>query len=179
MSYSASEFQQRFPSIAANLDAAEIGIFLSIVVPTENTAGDVLIRCGAHNDTMYMVWKGLLAISIEAGEKKLLLGEASDGKWVGETALIDPGPAMETVVAEKQSTLLALSHDGFLKLREDHAKIASALLKALSFNLANRLRQTRQFLKEIDDDAYTVEKTGENKDSWLTALGKAFLGVSE
>ncbi len=179
MSDNSNEFEQHFPLIAAHLDSSGVEIFTRALVPVEATAGDVLISSGVESDTLYLIRKGLLAISIEADGKKLLLGEAGEGKWVGEITMLYPGPATTTVVAEEDSALLALSYDAFEKLREDHLKVASSLLKALSLDLTNRLRLSRQLLVKINEDQYFVENAGADKKDRLAALGRALMGLSE
>lgn len=178
MSYNPSEFKQHFPSIATHLGPTGIEIFTRTLVPTEATAGDVLISCGARSDTLYLIWQGLLAISIEADSKNLLLGEAHDGSWVGEITMIEPDSATTTVIAKEDSTLLALSNDGFERLRNHHPKVASSLLKVLSLDLANRLRSSRQLLIKISEDQYFVESTGDRQEDRLVALGRMLMGLS-
>ncbi|MDH3671467.1 MAG: cyclic nucleotide-binding domain-containing protein [Gammaproteobacteria bacterium] len=178
MSYNRSEFKQHFPSIAAHLGPTGIEIFTHALVPTEAAAGDVLISCGARSDTLYLIRQGLLAISIEADGNKLSLGEVGGGSWVGEITMIEPGSATTTVIAKQDSVLLALSNDGFETLRKDHPKVASSLLKALSLDLANRLRSTRQLLIKISEDQYFVESTGNKKEDRLAALGRTLMGLS-
>ena len=178
MSYNPSEFKQHFPSIATHLGPTGIEIFTRALVPTEATAGDVLISCGARSDTLYLIWQGLLAISIEADSKNLLLGEVGGGSWVGEITMIEPDSATTTVIAKEDSTLLALSNDGFERLRNHPPKVASSLLKVLSMDLANRLRSSRQLLIKISEDQYFVESTGDRQEDRLVALGRMLMGLS-
>ncbi len=177
MSYSHSEFKRRFPAIAGYLDLRDIEILGRALVPIEVAAGDVLITCGMKSDTLYLIWRGLLAVSIEAGRKRLLLGEVAGGKWVGEITMLEPGPATATVLAKEDSTLLALSNGAFEKLREEYPRIAGSLVKALSLNLAGRLRSCRQFLIKINEDQYFVESTGDNREDRLVALGRMLMGL--
>ena len=177
MLYETGEFKQRFPSIGAGLDLADIETFAGALVPISTRAGDVLISCGAQSDTLYLIWKGLLAISIDVDGKKLLLGEAGSGKWVGEITMIEPGLATTTVVAKDASSLLGLSHDAFEKLRQDHPKVAASLLKVLSLDLAGRLRSSRQLLLKVGEDQYFVESTGDKKEDRLVALGRMLMGL--
>lgn len=179
MSDNSNEFEQHFPLIAAHLDSSGVEIFTRALAPVEATAGDVLISTGVESDTLYLIRKGLLAISIEAGGKKLLLGEAGEGKWVGEITMIEPGSATTTVIAKEDSTLLALSHDALARLRTDHPKVASSLLKILSLDLASRLRSSRQLLIKIDEDRYFMESTSGKKRDRLVALGRMLMGLSE
>ncbi|MFQ5544693.1 MAG: cyclic nucleotide-binding domain-containing protein [Acidiferrobacterales bacterium] len=179
MPYNTSEFNQHFPSIAAHLGPTGIETFARILVPTKATAGDMLISCGTKSDTLYLIWQGLLAISIEADSKNLLLGEVRNGSWVGEITMIEPGLATTTAIAKEDSTLLALSHDALARLRTDHPKVAGSLLKVLSLDLASRLRSSRQFLIKISEDQYFVESTGDKKEDRLAALGRTLMGLSQ
>ncbi len=178
MSYNASEFKRHFPSVGAHLDPSDIDIFARTLVPISTRAGDVLISCGAESDTLYLIWKRLLAISIEADSKNLLLREARDGIWVGEITMIEPDSATTTVIATEDSTLLALSNDAFERLRKGHSKVAGSLLKALSLDLASRLRSSRLLLIKIGDNQYFVEKTGDDRKDRLISLGRALMGLS-
>lgn len=91
MSYNPSEFKQHFPSIAAHLGPTGAEIFTRVLIPTKATAGDVLISYGAKSDTLYLIWQGLLAISIYLDAFTAAI-ETHDGKvlhFAGDAVLAD------------------------------------------------------------------------------------------
>jgi CRP-like cAMP-binding protein len=76
-------------------------------------AGTVLLRQGEPGGCLYfVVWGQLTATAREPDGEVTLLGEAHEGEFVGEGALLDGAPHMATVTATTDVVLLELSPDG-------------------------------------------------------------------
>lgn len=141
MEITAKRFQQGFPALAAQFRSpADIELLARHCSLLRVPAGTPIIVCGGTVSTFYLVWRGLLAASIEEGAARLALGAIGPGQWVGEVSLIDPGPTNTSVTSIEDSDLLALSHEKFNALRISHPPVAAALLRALCLNINERLR---------------------------------------
>ena len=133
-------FSQRFGALP--LDAESTALLLSVLETKDLSAGGKLIAHGWFNDTLYLVWSGRLLMTISTDGTKLTLGEVQPGRWVGEFGFIEPGEAAADVTAAEDTTVLALSLESMNKLYEKNPNTASALLQAISLELARRLRAT-------------------------------------
>ncbi len=97
--------------------------------------GDVLIRRGEANDTMYLLREGELEVHLldVDDEPIAILGP---GEMVGELSLLDGSVASASVVARTPCAVLAIGEDAFWRLTNDsHAFAVTLLVK-----LAERLR---------------------------------------
>ena len=165
-------FRQRFSSL--RFDAASTTLLLSVLKPIDLVAGDKLLSEGQFNDTLYLVWSGRLLMTVAFRDTKLTLGEVESGSWVGDFGFIDPGTAIEDVAAKESTTVLALSQNGLKELSEKSVDAASALLQALSLELARRLRTTRiHYIEKSGEHEYAlrIPPVSENK-GWIDMLCK-------
>lgn len=165
-------FRQRFSSL--QLDAGGISLLLSVLKPVDLAAGEKLLTHGQFNDTLYLVWSGRLLIDITVQDARLTLGEVKAGDWVGDFGFIEPGAAGADVTAKEATTVLALSQDGLKELSEKSTDAASALLQALSLELARRLRATNiHYIEKTGEQEYALRlpPPGKNK-GWIDTLRK-------
>ncbi|MDP1682448.1 MAG: cyclic nucleotide-binding domain-containing protein [Burkholderiales bacterium] len=141
MEITPAQFKQRFKSVATRFSNAEdLQALLQHLDVTQIAAGTRLIARSDLCSTLYLVWDGSLSISFKNGDAEMVLGNVGPGEWMGEVALLDPAPAITCVTAALDTNLLALSHEQFATLRKAHPNAASALLHALSTDMAERLR---------------------------------------
>ncbi|MEK6663251.1 MAG: cyclic nucleotide-binding domain-containing protein [Pseudomonadota bacterium] len=141
MEITPAQFKQRFKSVATRFSNAEdLQALLQHLDVTQIAAGTRLIARSDLCSTLYLVWDGSLSISFKNGDAEMVLGNVGPGEWMGEVALLDPAPAITSVTAALDTNLLALSHEQFATLRKAHPNAASALLHALSTDMAERLR---------------------------------------
>lgn len=89
-------------------------------------AGEILIHQGEVDDTMYLVVNGRLAMEArKAGQDPRILGEIERGESVGEFAMVSRQPRSATILALRDSDVVALTrqvyeelvalHPGFLQ----------------------------------------------------------------
>lgn len=172
-------FRQRFSSL--QFDAGGIDLLLSVLKPVDLAAGDKLLANGQFNDTLYLVWTGQLLIALTFHDTKLTLGEVRSGGWVGDFGFIEPGTAGADVTAKEDTTVLALSQEGLKKLSEKSADSASALLQALSLELARRLRATNiHYIEKTGEQEYALRLPPSESKGWIDILRKLMgLGLEE
>jgi CRP/FNR family transcriptional regulator, cyclic AMP receptor protein len=184
MEITTAEFRHRFKNLAAEFAAvSDIDVLLQNCSLSIVPSGTRIIDYQGTCSTLYLVWSGLLTASIEDGGTKLVIGDIRPGEWVGEVTLIEPGPATASVSCVEESQLLALSHEKFNTLRVSHPRAASALLHALSLNIAERLRTTSErVIEQIGSSEYRLqdmppeEKTTAVKK--ITKLLRLLFGIS-
>lgn len=98
-------------------------------------AGEVLLRGGEPNDTMYLLTEGQLEVHLTSIDDDPIAFIAV-GETVGELSLLDGSVASASVVASTESTVLAVTEDQFWELvNGSHAFAVELLVK-----LAERLR---------------------------------------
>jgi diguanylate cyclase (GGDEF)-like protein len=97
--------------------------------------GEVLIRGGEPNETMYLLVEGELGVHVNADDDEPI-AVIGAGETVGELSLLDGGVTSATVVAREPCLVLAVSEQVFWALVNDsHAFAVQLLVK-----LAERLR---------------------------------------
>lgn len=140
---------------------------------------ECLIEEGEYSNVLYLVYSGVLSVSLTGEFYEISLGLIKPGQWVGDVSLIEPGKASATVKVVEQAHLLCLKHDRFEVFRSQHPKTASRMLHALSTELAGRLRHSSQAAWQLD---YAQQPTVKNvsagpshsyksNKSWLKDLG--------
>ncbi len=106
-------------------------------------AGDVLLKAGQANQTMYFILEGELGVHLE-GEESAEVALLKAGQTVGELSVIDDRPTSATVTAGKHSRLLAVDESTFWRLVEASHEFATNLLLLL----AERMRSTNSAVCE-------------------------------
>lgn len=143
MSLSATDSESlegRFPLITSHLSRRELDALAGLLEVRQIAAGEALITEGEAADTLYLLVEGQLHVQIDVAGKARPVGLLEAGAIVGEVALMDPGPASATVVAEGAATLYALRHAALDELSRREPHVATAILRALCHVLTDRLR---------------------------------------
>lgn len=179
--YSAKEFQWQFKGLLSHCDANELDVLLDMLELKQHVpSNEVLIRQGEMSDTLYLVYNGLLSVTVDSSAKEVLLGMIDRGQWVGDVSLIEPGPASASVKVVEEATLLCLSHEDFEILRATHPKLASCLLNALSITLASRLRKTNDVVFAASTGSQANKPNDDQilpEQHWPIHLGRWLMGL--
>ena len=109
-----AEFESRFPKLVSHMKKEEITVLLDSFDLLKIDADEILIKSGDSAQNLYFVWEGALTVFIENEQKSLELGHITQGKTIGEVALLDPGPATATVISKTKCTLLYKSSNCIL-----------------------------------------------------------------
>jgi CRP-like cAMP-binding protein len=173
----AAEFRQVFPGLVRDLSEDESSSLLAALTPRTHAKGARLSTFGERADTLHLVTRGQLAIRATASGETLLLGQAGRGGVVGEVGLIEPGPASATVEALEPTSTLDLDPAGLERLCDEQPAAASALLLALSGELAHRVRRSStDILRKIDDHAWMRSEAKRDRKGWLARMAQLVLG---
>jgi CRP/FNR family transcriptional regulator, cyclic AMP receptor protein len=180
MSIKTEEFIARFAGLVRGMSHGEVDALVAALEHVRLRAGEILLTYGRPSDTLYLVWEGKLAITLDVDGETVALGEASSGQWVGDVTAIDPGPASAAVAAVQDCTLLTFSHEAFERFGEKQPRAASALHRILSDGLANRIRSSSASMIAYDDEGKLIlERPPENEKHRLRRLLGGLLRASE
>lgn len=107
-------------------------------------AGDVLIRAGERDRTLYLVASGRLEVLLPGNDTRI--GTIEPRSVAGEVAFIDGRPRSATLRALADGEVFALRFEAFETLAARHPELGRAILLDLARILAGRLRLTNEAL---------------------------------
>lgn len=140
---SVSDEQLADQALFDKVDFATIGPLLADCPVRQLAQGDVLVSAGRPNHDIYLVLSGRLSVRLESADTAPIT-EIDAGDSVGELSVIDGQPTSAYVVAETDSTVLAIDEQLLWILVQSSHAIASNLL----FTLTKRLRFGNQIIFE-------------------------------
>ncbi|HXZ84967.1 MAG TPA: cyclic nucleotide-binding domain-containing protein [Myxococcota bacterium] len=123
-------------SLVSELSAEERGALEGFLEPRELDAGSTLFRSGEEADALYFVLDGALAIKSEGQA----LHELGGGEVLGALCLVSVGRRECDVVGATPTRLLALSREGYLRLRGDLPALALRLQEAILRSFSSLVR---------------------------------------
>lgn len=118
----------------------EIRVLLKIAHRRTVAAGTVLVDEGARDETFYAVVDGLVRVA----KDRRTLATFGQGEFVGEVAVLDPGPRTATVTADSDLTVYAIEGPALRDLLLEAPEICVKLLQGL----ARRLREVDRSIKD-------------------------------
>ena len=131
----------------------------------ECEAGAVLFRAGDAGDSMYLIEKGKVQISMRSSDgEELILAVLGQGDFFGEMALIDGNPRSANATVVDSSRLAVLSRKHFLSFLASSPNVAVEMLTALS----RRLRRTDELLRHL-----ATRNANEEDEATLTFADRA------
>lgn len=105
------------------------------------TGGERLFSAGDPSETLYVVRSGRLGVfRKEEGREAQFVGVVSDGQPVGEMSLLAGTPHTSTVVALRDSEVLALPRDAFFKAAQSHPEIMTELARLMILRAREKAR---------------------------------------
>lgn len=159
-------------TLFANVEPEAIEGLLDSCPQRELAAGDVLLRPGEANRSLFVILEGRLRVHLDSPDNPPLVA-FNAGESVGELSVIDHKPASAWVVADTGTTLLAIDQDRFWSLMHASHTVACNMLGIL----AQRLRQSdaaitagQQLQQIYKRHATTDELTGLYNRRWMQNL---------
>lgn len=123
----------RNTGLFAALDDESVAALLAAATETRIKRGEVLYREGRPGDNVYIVVRGKVKICRTGRDgRPRLMVVAGPGDTIGEIALFDPGPRINTAIGVTQARLLALDHEHLWAWIDAHPVAARALLQQLA-----------------------------------------------
>jgi MFS superfamily sulfate permease-like transporter len=134
------------------LTGEECAVVAALLVRRGYRAGDVVIKEGDQDRSLFTIAKGTASVKIDlAGQNRSKrLATFSPGTVFGEVALLDKQPRSATVTADEDLVCYVLSEDGFHALTSAHPRIAIHLLMNLGRELSRRLRRSTIMVSQLE-----------------------------
>ncbi len=132
-------------------------IITTTTIPVKHVEkGEILIKQGMIENTMYVVKTGLFSITRKSKGGSIPLAEAETGDVIGEMSLIKEGARSADVIAEKPGAVYVID------IREFYNNIYNVpgWFMELIQGLVQRLRDTNEMLDQIMQKKKEKEKTG-------------------
>lgn len=171
------ELKQRFPALTKHFKEDDLSVLVERLEPASWPEGSSLTRFGERSETLHLITGGSISIHVEQEGEDLLLGQAAAGCVVGELGMVEPGPSSATLTTLEDVTTLDMKHAGFEQLCRDSPGTASALLRSISHELVQRLRNSsRDILRRIDDRHWMRVRAHEDKKGWLARIASLVRG---
>jgi len=133
------------------LDASQRAVLEARLERCQFAVDATIIREGEEGDALYLLTAGLVSVrkAVAAG-RFLTLARFSTGVTFGEMAIIAGERRSADIVAETPVVCYRLSLDAFRDLTAQRPDIAIILMRNLSADLARRLRNTSNALRELE-----------------------------
>ena len=107
-------------------------------------AGEIVFDEGENGEGMYVVIRGKLRANRKGLLSKKVLGVIQPGESFGEMALLGSGPRMATVVAEEDTTVLAMFRPELVALAQARPRLGYKIAMGVAFVLELRLRRVAE-----------------------------------
>lgn len=134
--------------------------------------GEVLVRQGEEGDTFYIIRNGKVAISVSDNSGiSTVVAHLGRGAFFGEMSLLTGEKRSATIIAEEDTTVLALSKSIFAEILESNAKIAEELSRVLE------RRQRENLEKMMKTKELSQEKLQETSQETILKKIKGFFGL--
>ena len=118
------------------LDQSQIDIVMPLVQQAEYEAGTDIIVEGKHNDRIYFILDGQVAVL----KQGIILMRLGKGDVFGELEVLDVSPVEATVKTLAATKVMTLSIDALGEIFEKELKIYSFLLTNLARDVSRRLK---------------------------------------
>ncbi len=116
-------------------------------------SGDVLIKEGDPQESLYMILSGTLHIIAESAARQMLLASLGEGDSFGEVNLFDPGTASASAVARSSGLIWTLSRQELDAFLVADAVAGVAVLQGLLHQNASRIRHMNEKLADAEQRA--------------------------
>jgi len=127
-----------------SLDDHAAGELRDLLELREVPGGTTLFRLGDMGDSMYLIERGRVRISVrDADGSDVTLAELAGGDFFGEMALLDGKPRSADTTVIEDAFFAVLSRDNFLKFVRANPDVAIRMLSAIT----HRLRKTDEMLR--------------------------------
>ena len=128
----------------ASLDDQAASELRNLLELREVAGGTTLFRLGDTGDSMYLIERGRVRISLrDADGSDVTLAELAGGDFFGEMALLDGKPRSADTTVIEDAFFAVLSRDNFLKFVRANPDVALRMLSAIT----HRLRKTDEMLR--------------------------------
>lgn len=113
-------------------------------------AGAILFEEGTHNNDMYLIWSGRVALDMQVpGHGNVRILSLFPGDVVAWSALLERGEMTASAVATEDTETVAFPADQLLKECQKDHEIGYEIMRRMAGQLARRLLATRLQLADL------------------------------
>ncbi len=134
-------------SLFKGLNKEELKEIYENLEEAEFESGRIIFEEGAPGNKMYIIKEGKVEVRLKRGDLILVLAELKKGDFFGEFSLVQEAERSATCVATQKVNLFSLSKEKFWKIAEKNPRIGLKILKNLSEEMAERIRETNKNLE--------------------------------
>ena len=133
-------------SLFEGLSENELRALGDVAITRQYPKGNVILLAEEEGDTMYVILRGKVKISIISEDgREIILEIFQEHDFFGEMSLLDSGPRSATVIAMEDTELLMLRRPEFLDLIRRIPEIATKLLAEMT----SRLRRADRKIESL------------------------------
>lgn len=133
-------------SLFEGLSENELRALGEVAITRQYPKGNVILLAEEEGDTMYVILRGKVKISIISEDgREIILEIFQEHDFFGEMSLLDSGPRSATVIAMEDTELLMLRRPEFLDLIRRIPEIATKLLAEMT----SRLRRADRKIESL------------------------------
>jgi NTE family protein len=135
--------------------------------------GEVLIRQGEPSDALYFVLSGRFAVQVQGAAEPI--AEIGQGQPIGEIGFFAGQPRTATVVAVRDSSVLAITRERFRQISECSPGIRDAVIVSLARRVSQGVGQVANVSSKVRTLAVISAGASRRSDAFLESL-RAVLG---
>ena len=118
-------------SLGQELEKEECQVLTSVMKVRSLTDGEVLVKEGDADNTLFILTQGKLIVSSEIDGKPTAVYNMKVGECAGTRAFVDLAPRRATLTAEGDTTVYTLEPNDFESLLESHPRIVYKVMRGL------------------------------------------------
>ncbi|HDQ26564.1 MAG TPA: cyclic nucleotide-binding domain-containing protein, partial [bacterium] len=132
-----------------DFNQGDIAALNSLCAEESFKSGDTIFPEEGPGDKMYIIKSGAVKITKKVKDQENTIAVINQGEFFGEMALLDGMPRSAAAKAAADASVLSISRDNYLSLRQSSPQTALKIVDILVKVLSNRLRQANKNLEVI------------------------------
>jgi len=118
-------------SLGQELEKDECQILASVMKIKDLNDGEILVKEGDNDSTLFVLTSGKLAVKSLIGGKEVTVYNMKVGECAGTRAFVDRAPRRATLTSIGNSTVYTLTPEDFESLLETHPRIVYKVMRGL------------------------------------------------
>jgi len=117
--------------LGQELEKDECEVLTKVMKVRQLSDGEVLVREGEHDNTLFILTAGRLVVSNEKGGRDIEVYTMKVGECAGTRAFVDLAPRQASLRAVGDTTVYMLEPVDFEGLLDDHPKVVYKVMRGL------------------------------------------------
>jgi len=136
--------------IVRGMTSEEVRQFLPHLVSFEVGKGKVLVREGEPGQYLALLISGEIQVLKRRKDgAQMVLSTLGPGHVIGEMSVVDEGLRSATIRASKDSMIVALTRESYLRLAKESPRVALAVLTEVARELSGKLRRMVDYVADV------------------------------